>query len=161
MSESRSARGPPSGTGASGRVSWFKPEKKFGFVKLDDHLGDAFLHFNVLKEGGYYFLPRGTTVQVRVEPDERGAPSVVEVLHVDGSTAREGEPPPLPRKKRAERREQQRLEVEESQTRLRASIAETERLVGESDEMLKRHRRECDADDAGEERVAKRKSNGD
>ena len=36
-----------------------------------------------------------------VEPDERGAPRVAEVLHVDTSTAREGEPPPLLRKKRA------------------------------------------------------------
>ena len=135
---------------ASGRVSWFNPAKKFGFVKLDDHLGDAFLHFNVLKEGGYYFLPRGTTVRVRVEPDERGAPSVVELLHVDPSTARDGEPPPLLRKKRAERREQQQREVEESQTRLRASIDETERIVGEADKMLERHRQELDADDAEE-----------
>lgn len=132
----------------TGRVSWFSPAKRFGFVKLDDHLGDAFLHFDVLKAGGYYFVPRGTTVEVRVEPDERGVPSVVEVLHVDTSTAREGEPPPLLRKKRAERREQQQREVEESQTRLRVSIAETERLVGESDKMLKRHREECDGDDA-------------
>lgn len=29
-----------------------------GFVKLDDHLGDAFFHFDVLKAGGYYFVPR-------------------------------------------------------------------------------------------------------
>jgi len=136
---------------AGGRVSWFNPAKRFGFVKLDNQLGDAFLHFNVLKEGGYYFLPRGTTVHVRVEADERGAPSVVEVLHVDPSTARDGEPPPLLRKKRAERREQQQGEVEASQTRLRASIAETDRLVGESDKMLHRHRRERDGDDAEEE----------
>lgn len=136
---------------ATGRVSWFNPAKKFGFVKLDNHLGDVFLHFNVLKEAGYYFLPRGTTVRVRVEPDERGAASVVDVLHVDPSTARDGEPPPLLRKKRAERREQQEREVEESQGRLRASIAETDRLVGESDKMLKRHRQECEADDAEEE----------
>jgi cold shock CspA family protein len=136
---------------ATGRVSWFNPAKRFGFVKLDNHLGDAFLHFDVLKPGGYYFVPRGTTVHVRVEPDERGAQRVVEVLHVDTSTAREGEPPPLLRKKRAERREQQEQEVEQSQTRLRASIAETERLVSESDEMLKRHCRECEADDADEE----------
>lgn len=106
MSEMRGASAPPSGTVATGRISWFDPAKKFGFVKLDDHLGDAFLHFNVLKEGGYYFLPRGTTVRVRIAADGRGAPSVVEVLHVDPSTAREGEPPPLPRKKRAERSEQ-------------------------------------------------------
>ena len=51
------------------------------------------------------------------------------------------------RKKRAERREQHSREIEESQDALRKSIAETERLVGESDEMLRRHRRECDEDD--------------
>lgn len=136
---------------ASGRVSWFDPAKKFGFVRLDDHLGDAFLHFNVLKEGGYYFLPRGTTVHVRIEPDERGVPSVVEVLLVDPSTARDGEPPPLLRKKKPERPEQQQQEAEESQSRLRASIAETERLVGEADKMLERHRQEREADDAEEE----------
>ncbi len=50
--------------------------------------------------------------------------------------------------KRAERREQQAREIEASQEGLRQSIAETDRLVGESDKMLKRHRRECEEDDA-------------
>lgn len=30
---------------ASGRVSWFKPDKKFGFVELEGGIGDAFLMF--------------------------------------------------------------------------------------------------------------------
>jgi hypothetical protein len=47
-------------------------------------------------------------------------------------------------KDRAERRNRQAAEIEESQTKLRASIAETERLVGESENMLRRHRKECD-----------------
>ena len=51
------------------------------------------------------------------------------------------------KKKRAERREQQSREVEASQKALRESITETERLVGESEEMLRRHRKECDDDD--------------
>jgi len=51
-------------------------------------------------------------------------------------------------KKRAERRKQHAVEVEASQKRLRESIAETERLVDESDQMLRRHREECDEDDA-------------
>jgi len=51
------------------------------------------------------------------------------------------------KKKRAERREQQSREVEASQKALRESIAETDRLVGESEEMLRRHRKECDDDD--------------
>ena len=51
-------------------------------------------------------------------------------------------------KKRAERRKQHTAEIEASQDGLRKSIAETERLVGESDEMLRRHRKECEDDDA-------------
>jgi len=50
--------------------------------------------------------------------------------------------------KRAERRKQQAREVEANQASLRASIAETERLVGESERMLHRHRKECEDDDA-------------
>ena len=51
------------------------------------------------------------------------------------------------RQKRSERRDQQAREVEASQKRLRESIAETDRLVVESDKMLRRHRRECEEDD--------------
>lgn len=51
------------------------------------------------------------------------------------------------RKKRAERSEQQSREVEASQEALRNSIAETDRLVGESEAMLRRHRQEREADD--------------
>ena len=54
------------------------------------------------------------------------------------------------RKKRAERRDQQAREIESSQKQLRESIAETDRLVGESERMLRRHREECDEDDATE-----------
>jgi len=143
----------PYGATETGRVSWFDPAKRFGFVKLDDGVGDAFLHFDALKAGGFYFVPRGTTVRVRFERNERGGQRVVEVLHVDTSTARDGEPPPLPRKNRADRREQQQREIDESQMRLRASVSETERLVGQSDEMMKRHREEREADDAEEEGV--------
>ena len=52
--------------------------------------------------------------------------------------------------KRAERREQQAREIETSQKQLRESIAETDRLVGESDKMLRRHRTECEEDDAAD-----------
>ena len=48
---------------------------------------------------------------------------------------------------RAKRRNRQAAEIEASQVKLRNSIAETERLVGQSDEMLRRHRKEnADAD---------------
>lgn len=51
-------------------------------------------------------------------------------------------------KRRAARREQQAREVEESQAALRKSIAETQRLVEQSEEMLKRHRLERESDEA-------------
>ena len=52
------------------------------------------------------------------------------------------------KKTRADRREQQAREIEASQQSLRSSIAETDRLVDESEKMLKRHRKECENDDA-------------
>lgn len=48
---------------------------------------------------------------------------------------------------RAVRRAKHTREVEESQQALRVSIAETQRLVIESDKMLRRHRQELDDDD--------------
>ena len=82
---------------ATGRVSWFKLDKKFGFVALEDGDGDAFLHVSVLKAAGYVSIPAGTRLQVRLE-QERGRLRVVEVLQVDTSTARAGEPAPVLRK---------------------------------------------------------------
>lgn len=48
---------------------------------------------------------------------------------------------------RAERRKRHVREVEASQKALRESIAETERLVGESEKMLQRHHQEREDDD--------------
>lgn len=82
---------------ATGRVSWFKLEKKFGFVERDNGSGDAFLHVAILKAAGYVSIPAGTTMRVRVEQEQdrrRG----VEVLHVDTSTAQPEEPPAVLRK---------------------------------------------------------------
>jgi len=48
---------------------------------------------------------------------------------------------------RADQRERHAREVEASQDALRASISETQRLVGESDKMLRRHRGEREAEE--------------
>ncbi len=48
---------------------------------------------------------------------------------------------------RKQRRARHTREVEESQQSLRDNIAEAERLLNTSDEMLKRHRGECEAND--------------
>jgi cold shock protein len=81
----------------TGRVSWFKLDKKFGFLALDDGSGDVFLHVSVLKAAGYVSVPAGTTMRVRIEK-EQGRRRVVEVLSVDTTTARTGEPSPALRK---------------------------------------------------------------
>jgi CspA family cold shock protein len=75
---------------ASGRVSWLKLDKKFGFIELEDGMGDAFLHVSVLKAAGYVTIPAG-----RTQSDRR---RVIEILEIDTSTAPEGEPPPVKRK---------------------------------------------------------------
>ena len=81
----------------TGKVAWFDLAKQFGFVALSNGHGDAFLHMAVLKEAGYVWLPRGTTVRVRIE-QERGKQRVAEVLEIDTSTARPGENEPILRK---------------------------------------------------------------
>jgi hypothetical protein len=55
-------------------------------------------------------------------------------------------------KKRAERRDQQSQEIHANQAKLRESIAESERLVSEAEKILRRHRKECEEDDAAADR---------
>ncbi|MPR12719.1 cold-shock protein [Microvirga tunisiensis] len=81
----------------TGTVAWFDLTKQFGFVALSNGDSDAFLHMSVLKEAGYVWLPRGTTVRVKLEQD-RGKQRVAEVLEVDTGTARPGENEPILRK---------------------------------------------------------------
>jgi cold shock protein len=73
----------------TGTVAWFDLTMQFGFVALSNGYGDAFLHMSVLKQASYVWLPRGTTVRVRIEA-ERGKQRVAEVLEIDPSTARPG-----------------------------------------------------------------------
>ena len=68
-------------------MSWFRLDRKFGFVAMDDGSCDAFLHVAVLKPAGYVSIPAGTMLQVRVEQEEDRR-RVVDVIHVDTSTAR-------------------------------------------------------------------------
>jgi hypothetical protein len=58
---------------------------------------------------------------------------------------------------RLKRREQQAAEIEANQADLRTSIAESQRLVGEADNILRRHRQECEADDAAADKAAQKK----
>jgi len=50
---------------------------------------------------------------------------------------------------RTARRLRQSQEMEQNQQDLRRSIAESKRLVDQADEMIQRHRDECDAAEGG------------
>ena len=76
----------PSEGSVRGKVKWFNPNKRFGFVELSDRSGDAFLHASVLSRLGVGIVQPGETLELRVAPGERG-PVVTEVIAVDSSTA--------------------------------------------------------------------------
>jgi cold shock protein len=73
-------------------VKWFKSEKGFGFVELENGAGDAFLHINALQSAGHESVPPGAKLKVQVANGAKGA-QVVKVLEVDTSGAAERAPP--------------------------------------------------------------------
>jgi CspA family cold shock protein len=77
---------PPSGPAVDATVSWFNPEKGFGFTSLSDGSGDAFLHIGQLQAIGRESVPPGATLKVQVAQGAKGK-QVVKVLEVDESTA--------------------------------------------------------------------------
>ncbi len=83
------AQGRFSGPPARAVVKWYRPDLRFGFVALADGSGDAFLHADILEQGGAAEVPEGATLQVRVGPEAKGL-KVTEVVSIDISTA----PPP-------------------------------------------------------------------
>jgi CspA family cold shock protein len=82
----------PSAQPVWGRVKWYNPDKRYGFVELSDGSGDAFLHATALAGIGISTLRPGETLELRVAPGQRGA-QVTEVISVDSSTAAPSGPP--------------------------------------------------------------------
>jgi cold shock protein len=76
----------PSDPPVRGRVKWFNPSKRYGFVELLDGSGDAFMHATVLRRMGVEDLQPGETLELRLAPGQRG-PQVTEIISIDSSTA--------------------------------------------------------------------------
>ena len=76
----------PAAMPVRGKVKWFNPAKRFGFIELSDGSGDAFVHATTLAGLGISTLQPGETLELRVAPGERG-PVVTEIIAVDSSTA--------------------------------------------------------------------------
>ena len=97
----------PSFQAVRGKVKWYNPDKRYGFVELSDGSGDAFLHATALLNIGINTLQPGETLELRVALGQRG-PQVTEVISVDSSTAA---PPKPPRKNLRSQSDQQPLEA--------------------------------------------------
>ena len=68
---SRESIRPPSGT-CVGRVKWFSPEKKYGFIQIVDFDKDAFVHISALEGSGISTLVVGQEVYVEVRIEDKG-----------------------------------------------------------------------------------------
>jgi CspA family cold shock protein len=68
-----------------GKVKWFNPDKRYGFVELADGSGDAFLHASALERLGIEAVQPGEMLELRVAQGQRGL-QVTEVLGVDSGT---------------------------------------------------------------------------
>jgi cold shock protein len=82
----------PSDLPVRGKVKWFNPNKRYGFVELSGGSGDAFLHATVLGRVGISAIQPGVTLELRVAPGERSL-QVTEIISVDSSTAAPSRPP--------------------------------------------------------------------
>ena len=100
----------PSGPSVTATVTWYNPEKGFGFVQLPTG-GDAFLHVSVVERSGNSSIPPGATLEVRTAPGQKGQ-QVTEILSVDASTALH-EQPRRPRPERSSYQPADRATVEE------------------------------------------------
>jgi len=55
----------PSSPPVSGKVKWYNPAKRYGFVELTDGSGDAFLHATTLSSIDINSLQPGETLELR------------------------------------------------------------------------------------------------
>ena len=57
---------------ATGTVKWFKTDKGFGFITVDDSGQDVFVHKSVLQRSGLSMLESGQRVELRIQQVEKG-----------------------------------------------------------------------------------------
>jgi len=88
-----------------GKVKWYNPLKRYGFVELSDGSGDAFLHATAVTSAGIRILRPGETLELRVAPGQRG-PQVTQIIAVDSGTA-----VPSPPRGSSNRQDRQPLEA--------------------------------------------------
>lgn len=81
-------------------VKWYKADKGFGFIRLSDGSGEAFLHSKVLAPLGEVTLTEGTILVCDVVPSAKG-PQVSAIHSVTPGAPPEPKPPREPKARRA------------------------------------------------------------
>lgn len=62
-----------------GEVTWFNPEKGYGFIKGDDG-ADHFVHFSEIVTSGYRTLTQGNRVEFSVGPGNNDREQAIDVV---------------------------------------------------------------------------------
>jgi CspA family cold shock protein len=57
---------------STGKVKWFNPKKRFGFIVPDDGGDDVFVHYSEVKTDGFASLEEGQKVDYEIGPGKRG-----------------------------------------------------------------------------------------
>ena len=73
-----------------GHVKWFDSTKGYGFVVVDDNLGDVLLHANVLRNFGRSSVAEGVEITMDVQGTDRGR-QAVEIHRIESASPEEEE----------------------------------------------------------------------
>ena len=65
-----------------GKLKWYNPGKRYGFVELTDGSGDAFLHASAIEGMSIGALQPGVMLEFRTAPAQRGL-QVAEVISLE------------------------------------------------------------------------------
>ncbi len=54
----------------TGKIKWFNPKKRFGFIENDDGGKDVFVHVSALEEAGIDTLTEGEAISFEVATEK-------------------------------------------------------------------------------------------
>lgn len=57
---------------STGKVKWFKSDKGYGFITMEGHDKDIFVHFSSINAEGFNTLQEGQTVEFDIVEGDRG-----------------------------------------------------------------------------------------
>lgn len=69
----------------TGKLKWFNPEKKYGFIKPDDGGTDVLLHISVVEEAGIGNLEPGMKISYNIaeNPNKKNMKMAVDICLTD------------------------------------------------------------------------------